>query len=263
MLVLSRRTAEKIVLPAVNTTIQIVAIKPGVVRLGIEAPPDMKVLREELLHRPGETSAAAPSSKRGESLRQLNHLVRNRLNTATIGLALVRRQMNAGLLDAVEQTLRTVEQELEGLRDRVEEESRPRLPSPPPARRKALVVEDDRNECELLAGFLRMAGLDVSTAGDGAAALDHLQAAGRPDVVLLDMALPRFDGPSTVRAIRRDPAYAGLKIFAVSGFRPSEFAVATGPGGIDRWFHKPLNPEVLLRELGQELDPPVAQSLLW
>jgi DNA-binding response OmpR family regulator len=62
---------------------------------------------------------------------------------------------------------------------------------------------------------------------------------------LLDMALPRIDGPSMVCAIRRDPAEAGLKIFASSGFGPSRFAVDTGPGGSDRWFHQPLNPEVL------------------
>jgi carbon storage regulator CsrA len=51
MLVLSRRLNEKIVLPSLNLTIQIVALKPGVVRLGIEAPAAVKVFREELLQR--------------------------------------------------------------------------------------------------------------------------------------------------------------------------------------------------------------------
>lgn len=53
-----------------------------------------------------------------------------------------------------------------------------------------LVVEDDRNQRELPAGFLRMAGLDVDTAGDGLDALEHLHARSRPDMVLLDMGLP-------------------------------------------------------------------------
>src|SRR5262245_43165641 len=176
MLVLSRRLQEKIVLPAINTIIRVVAVKAGAVRLGIEAPPDVRVLREELLQRPGETTVPEPAPR--ESLRQLNHLVRNRLNSATIGLALVRRQMRASQPDAAEQTLRTVEAELAGLRDQVETAARPALPKPAARRCKALVVEDDRNECELLAGFLRMAGLDVSTAGDGAAALDQLKTAG-------------------------------------------------------------------------------------
>jgi carbon storage regulator CsrA len=49
VLVLSRRLHEKIVLPGLNVTIQVVAIKGGVVRIGIEAPPDVQVMREELL----------------------------------------------------------------------------------------------------------------------------------------------------------------------------------------------------------------------
>jgi carbon storage regulator CsrA len=51
MLVLSRRLSEKIVLPTLGVTITVVAVKPGVVRLGIEAPSDVPVLREELLGR--------------------------------------------------------------------------------------------------------------------------------------------------------------------------------------------------------------------
>jgi carbon storage regulator CsrA len=52
MLVLSRRRKEKIILPGLNVTIQVVAIKPGVVRLGIEAPSEVAVLREELQGKP-------------------------------------------------------------------------------------------------------------------------------------------------------------------------------------------------------------------
>ena len=68
-----------------------------------------------------------------------------------------------------------------------------------------------------MAGFLRMSGLEVVTAGDGSDALDYLRKEGRPDVVLLDMGLPRFDGAATLKEIRRTPALAGLKVFAVSG----------------------------------------------
>jgi DNA-binding response OmpR family regulator len=130
-------------------------------------------------------------------------------------------------------------------------------PTPPavPARKplKALLVEDDRNERELLAGFLRMSGLEVDTAGDGGDALDYLRSHDRPDVILLDMGLPRVDGPTTVREIRRDPAWAGLKVFGVTGRLPDEFDLENGPAGIDRWFHKPLDPSALVRDLDREL----------
>ncbi len=56
MLVLSRRVHEKIVIPGLDITIQVVAVRPGVVRLGIEAPPDVSIVRAELRERdkPGE-----------------------------------------------------------------------------------------------------------------------------------------------------------------------------------------------------------------
>jgi carbon storage regulator len=49
MLVLSRRLGEKIVLPSLGVTIQVVAIKSGAIRIGIEAPPDISIVREEIL----------------------------------------------------------------------------------------------------------------------------------------------------------------------------------------------------------------------
>lgn len=49
MLVLSRRLHESIVLPGLNVTIQVVAVKGDRVRIGIEAPEDIQVMREELL----------------------------------------------------------------------------------------------------------------------------------------------------------------------------------------------------------------------
>ena len=60
MLVLSRRLNEKIVLPGLNVTIQVVAVKGGAVRLGIEAPPDVQVVREELLD---QSEAPAPTGR--------------------------------------------------------------------------------------------------------------------------------------------------------------------------------------------------------
>jgi carbon storage regulator CsrA len=54
VLVLSRRVNEKIVLPGLGITVQVVSIKGNAIRLGIEAPPDVKVLREELVSPPPE-----------------------------------------------------------------------------------------------------------------------------------------------------------------------------------------------------------------
>jgi CheY-like chemotaxis protein len=85
------------------------------------------------------------------------------------------------------------------------------------------------------------------------AALDYLRTSARPDVLLLDMIMPRCDGPTTLRAIRRDPAYAGLKVFGMSGHSPERFGLDKGPVGVDRWFRKPVDPEAILHDLSDAL----------
>ena len=57
MLVLSRRLHEKVLFPGLNITVQVVSIKPGVVRIGIEAPPDVRIVREEILAQPPAPAA--------------------------------------------------------------------------------------------------------------------------------------------------------------------------------------------------------------
>jgi carbon storage regulator CsrA len=54
MLVLSRRISEKIVFPSLNITVQLLQVKRGMVRLGIEAPPEVAVLRQEVVARNGQ-----------------------------------------------------------------------------------------------------------------------------------------------------------------------------------------------------------------
>jgi carbon storage regulator CsrA len=257
MLVLSRRSNQKVLFPNINTAVQIVSVKGGTVRLGIEAPPEVRILREELQDPDKEWRTMAPPVESAERrVRELRHLLRNRLNVLTLGLGLLRQQAREGWSNDLEQTIAKMEEEMQMVRQRLERDAaRAPLPLPTPDRKacKALLVEDDPNERELLAGFLRLSGFDVDTAGDGCDALDHLRAGDQPDVVLLDMGLPRCDGATTAREIRRNPACAGLKIFAVTGHSPNEYDLDQGPGGIDRWFSKPIDPVVLLRELTQEL----------
>jgi carbon storage regulator CsrA len=262
MLVLSRRIGQKIVFPAIESTIQIVSVKPGVVRIGIDAPDNIAVYREELLQRSDFQAEEKPTAQTlsAGNVDELIHLLNNRLNASTIGLALLRRQLELGMTGEMRNTLDKIESNMTQIQQRVE---RLDAEKPRPARsvkRRALVVEDDRNECELLAGFLRLAGMDVHTAGDGAAALDYLNHEDKPDVVLLDMILPRCDGPTTVRTIRRNPAHADLRIIGVTGGSVEQFGLDEGPSGINRWFRKPINPDVLLRELAQEFDAETTKS---
>jgi carbon storage regulator CsrA len=260
MLVLSRKPKEKIVLPTLHTAIQVLEIKRGVVRLGIEAPPEVSVLREEVADRTAQWSTPPTCPKEQITVERKQDPFRRqlceKLRTTGCGLGLVRLQLDAGLLEEAAATLARIQADFQVLRYGVEGEMED-SPAPAPAKarkQKALLVEDNHNERELLAGFLRRSGLDVATAGDGLDALEYLRRHGKPDVVLLDMGLPRVDGPTVVRQLRCDQAYTGLKIFGVTGHLPDEFQLDRGPSGIDHWFQKPLDPTALLNELTKELD---------
>jgi len=63
----------------------------------------------------------------------------------------------------------------------------------------------------------------------------------------------RHHGRDSESAIRANPDFRGLKVYAISGTSPDALGVVRGPQGVDRWFPKPLNPEVLVRELSREL----------
>lgn len=244
MLVLTRRPNETIVLPAHGVTVRVLSARTNAVRIGIEAPPDVTVLRGEVQDRQqqwAEPDASAP----------VRGLANRRVETARKGLAEAQRLLAAGLTSEAAETLQRIDEDLIMLERRLG--GSPGAMATPGGPRRALVVEDNPNERELLALFLRNAGLDVDTACDGSDALDYLHTHSRPDVVLLDMGLPRCDGATMVRKVREDPAYAGLKIFAISGSLPGEFSLSQGPGGVDRWYHKPVDPADLVREMRQDL----------
>jgi CheY-like chemotaxis protein len=228
--------------------VEIIGIGRNKVRIGVEAPPEVRVLRHELAGL-GHDHAALPDSP---TQRRLSHAMRNRLNAANLALHLSRRQLQVGLQQEADDTLHKALDELAGI-ERELEGPGPDGGAPGPLRR-ALLVEDNPNESELLAGYLRMSGFEVDTAHDGCQALESLASGAPPDAVLLDMHMPRCDGPATVRAIRASHDYAGLKVFAVSGTSPRKLGLKIVPDGIDRWFPKPVNPQYLVEQIQRELN---------
>lgn len=242
MLVVSRKEREKIVFPTIGATVELLQLKGNVARLGIDAPRDLPILRSELV----DENTPKYDPEAAKAARERDHALRNELNIAALGLGLLRKQLQAGQADAADKTLQMLIDKVSTLRELRAHQNGSQSTRQHP---RALLVEDDENERFLLAGFLRSSGFDVESAGDGAEALTLLAASDRPDLILLDMLMPRCDGPTTVRTIRRNPHFEGMKIFAVSGTAPAELGVEIGPQGIDRWFQKPLDPERLVGEM--------------
>ena len=244
MLVLSRKVNERILFPNLGVAIEILRVAGSAIRIGIEAPKDVQVLRAEVAEREGSLAAA-------ETARAQRHELRNRLHTANLALHLAQKQMAAGWTHEAESTLDSALGSLAELDQLAGGEKSAAARTH--AKRRALLVEDNPNERELLAAYLRLSGYEVDVADDGLAAMRFLSEHERPDLVLLDMQLPRMNGRETVTAIRCNPAYRGLKVFAVSGSDQQAVGVTCGERGVDRWFSKPLDPSDFIHQLDREL----------
>ena len=242
MLVLSRREQETIYVPAIRTTIQLLKIRGQVVRIGIEAPEKVQILRGEIA--PNSDQSRDPT---GGDLFQQIHELRNRLHQAALGSGLAKKLLDVDRVDDARKTLQSILDELKS------DSAAAAEPAPGNGRPRTLLVEDNANERQLMAGLLRASGFDVQVAGDGAEALGHLAGDFRPDFVLMDMMMPRCDGATAIRRIRSTPALEGLKIYAISGTSQNEIGLETGPRGVDRWYSKPLDPDTLVDELTREL----------
>lgn len=80
---------------------------------------------------------------------------------------------------------------------------------------RILLLEDDLTFRDLVAAALKRSGYEVTCAGDGQAGWDALDKT-QPDLVLLDMAMPRVDGLSFLRRLRSQEKYSGVSVLVVS-----------------------------------------------
>ncbi len=224
MLVITRRLKERIHFPTLGVSLELLDFVEGALRLGIESKGRVSMSDDEL-----RTESPASDAR-------ADHDFANVLSRANLAVYLARKQVEVGRAGDAVASLNLALESLELL------EKNHRRKAPSARRCHALIVEDDINERELLAGVLCMNGCKCDQVGDGEDALAYLDAGGRPDVVLMDMAMPRCDGPATLRRIRQDERFSGLKVFLVSSMSPHEFDIPEGPEGFDAWFSKPLNP---------------------
>ncbi|HEX4943888.1 MAG TPA: response regulator [Usitatibacteraceae bacterium] len=113
------------------------------------------------------------------------------------------------------------------------------------AKARILVVDDVPNNVKLLADLLAVRGYEVLTACDGDEALERVKDS-RPDLVLLDVMMPRMNGYDTCRAIRADPATGILPIVMVTALDPAGERIKGIEAGADDFLTKPINVQELL-----------------
>lgn len=108
-----------------------------------------------------------------------------------------------------------------------------------------LVVDDNKVIRQLIRVNLELEGLEVVTAADGAECLDVVHQV-RPDVVTLDVVMPRLDGLRTAARLRSDPRTRDLPLAIVSAC--TQYEVESGLDvGVDAFLAKPFEPAELVQ----------------
>lgn len=128
-----------------------------------------------------------------------------------------------------------------------------------PPRGRALVVEDEPNIRELLSLHLGLEGLHVTTAADGDAAL-RLATTEPFDIIVLDLMLPRIDGITVCRALRRDGSNSDVPILMLTAKREESDKVVGLESGADDYLTKPFGVRELVARVRALLRRPRAQK---
>ena len=115
---------------------------------------------------------------------------------------------------------------------------------------KILVVEDNADGRETLSMMLRLSGHDVSEAESGPGGVEAAQAV-RPDLAIVDIGLPGFDGFEVARRLRADPRTASTRLAALTGYGQEDDRHHAIAAGFDWFLVKPADPRALEDVLAQ------------
>ena len=115
-----------------------------------------------------------------------------------------------------------------------------------------LVVDDNKVIRQLIRVNLELEGFEVVTAADGVECLDLVHRI-RPDVITLDVVMPRLDGVQTAARLRADPRTGHLPVAVISACTPYEVDSGSA-AGVDAFLAKPFEPSELVRMVRRLVD---------
>jgi len=122
-------------------------------------------------------------------------------------------------------------------------------------RQLVLVVEDYQDAREMYAAYLQFSGFDVAEAANGVEAVEQTTRL-LPDIVLMDLALPRMDGWEATRRLKADARTGHIPIVALTGHALAGHAEGAREAGCDSFVTKPCLPDALVAEIRRLLDRP-------
>ena len=118
--------------------------------------------------------------------------------------------------------------------------------------KKILIIDDEINLVVLLESRLKMQGYEVITASDGQAGLEMAKKY-KPDLIILDLMLPKMDGYTVCGLLKNDRRYAKIPIILFTA-RIQESDRQTGKEvGAEAYITKPFDPKVLMAKIEELL----------
>jgi DNA-binding response OmpR family regulator len=115
--------------------------------------------------------------------------------------------------------------------------------------RRVVVADDDPDIVDILTFNLTTAGYEVTTAADGVEALELVRAAP-PDLVVLDIMMPRMDGLEALAALKADEATKEIPVVMLTAKTSDTDQWAGWEAGADYYITKPFDLDELLRFIG-------------
>ena len=115
-----------------------------------------------------------------------------------------------------------------------------------------LVVEDYQDAREMYAAYLQLSGYRVAEASNGLEALDKTREL-MPDIILMDLALPKMDGWEATRQLKADERTRHIPIVALTGHALAGHAEGARQAGCDAFVTKPCLPDALVTEIQRML----------
>jgi two-component system, cell cycle response regulator DivK len=115
-----------------------------------------------------------------------------------------------------------------------------------------LVVEDYQDAREMYSAYLQFSGYRVEEATNGIEAIEKAIQL-MPDIILMDLALPKVDGWEATKRLKSDPRTKHIPIVALTGHALAGFAEGAREAGCDAFVTKPCLPDALVAEIRRML----------
>jgi DNA-binding response OmpR family regulator len=125
--------------------------------------------------------------------------------------------------------------------------------------KRIIIVDDDKDLREMLRLRLEFEGYEVRVAANGLRLLSSLRV-DPPDLIILDVLMSWIDGFELCQALRKNPEFANIPVFILSALASEEDRRQGEAAGCTRYHTKPVDLDLLLRDIREALARSVAEG---